>query len=47
MGIRSSDHGTPPILKKLALTSLISDGRSVGIVRSVTETREFVLYTVR
>jgi hypothetical protein len=33
IGIRHADHVAPPIRKKLALTSLTSGGRSVGIVR--------------
>jgi hypothetical protein len=35
-------HATPSVLKKLALTSLTSGGRLVGIVRSRTEAKEFV-----
>jgi hypothetical protein len=33
----------PSIRKKLAITSLTSGGRSVGIVRSQTQTMEFFL----
>jgi hypothetical protein len=33
----------PSILKKLAITSLTRGGRSVGIVRSRTQTMEFSL----
>jgi hypothetical protein len=36
-GIRCADHATPPIRKKLALTSPTSGGRSVGIVRLWTK----------
>jgi hypothetical protein len=36
-GIRCTDHATPSILKKLALTSPTSGGRSVGIVRLRTK----------
>jgi hypothetical protein len=32
VGIRHADHVAPSIRKKLALTSLTSGGRSVGIV---------------
>jgi hypothetical protein len=41
MGIGRADHVTPSIRKKLAITSPTSDGRSVGIVRSRTQTTEF------
>jgi hypothetical protein len=34
----------PSIHKKLALTSLTSGGRSVGIVRLRTEATEFFIY---
>jgi hypothetical protein len=43
VGIRHADHVTPYIRKKLAITSPISGGRSVGIVRSRTQTMEFSL----
>jgi hypothetical protein len=33
VGIRHADHVAPSILKKLAITSPTSGGRSVGIVR--------------
>jgi hypothetical protein len=36
-----ADHVTPSIRKKLALTSLTSGGRLVGIVRSRTKATEF------
>jgi hypothetical protein len=41
VGIRHTDHVAPSIFKKLAITSPTSDGRSVGIVRSRTQTMEF------
>jgi hypothetical protein len=41
--IRHADHVTPSIRKKLAITSPTSGGRSVGIVRSRTQTMEFSL----
>jgi hypothetical protein len=41
VGIRHADHVAPSILKKLAITSPTSGGRSVGIVRSRTQTMEF------
>jgi hypothetical protein len=41
MGIRCTDHATPPISKKLALTSQTSGGCSVGIVRLRTKATEF------
>jgi hypothetical protein len=41
VGIRHADHVTPSIRKKLAITSPTSGGRSVGIVRSRTQTMEF------
>jgi hypothetical protein len=40
--IRGADHVRPSIRKKLALASLTSGGRSVGIVRSRTETTGFL-----
>jgi hypothetical protein len=42
VGIRHSDHVAPSILQKLAITSPTSGGRSVGIVRSRTQTMEFI-----
>jgi hypothetical protein len=41
VGIRHADHVAPSIRKKLALASLTSGGRSVGIVRSRTKATEF------
>jgi hypothetical protein len=43
MGIRCADHVTPLYPQKLALTSPTGGGRSVGIVRSRTNTMEFSL----
>jgi hypothetical protein len=43
VGIRHADHVAPSIRKKLAITSPISGGHSVGIVRSRTQTMEFSL----
>jgi hypothetical protein len=43
LGIRHADHVAPSIHKRLALTSLTSNGRSVGIVRLRTEAMEFLL----
>jgi hypothetical protein len=43
VGIRHADHVAPSILKKLTITSPTSGGRSVGIVRSRTQTMEFSL----
>jgi hypothetical protein len=43
VGIRHVDHVAPSIRKKLAITSPTSGGRSVGIVRSRTQTMEFSL----
>jgi hypothetical protein len=43
VGIRHADHVAPSIRKKLALTSLKSGGRSVGIVRLWTEAMEFIM----
>jgi hypothetical protein len=40
VGIHHADHVATSISKKLAITSLTSDGRSVGIVRSRTQTME-------
>ena len=44
MGIRCADHVTPLYLQKLALTSPIGGGRSVGVVRSRTKATEFFFY---
>jgi hypothetical protein len=41
VGIRHADHAAPSIRKKLTITSPTSGGRSVGIVRSRTQTMEF------
>jgi hypothetical protein len=41
-GIRHADHVAPLYHQKLAITSPTSGGRSVGIVRSRTQTMEFV-----
>jgi hypothetical protein len=46
VGICHTDHVAPSIHKKLALTSLTSGGRLVGIVRSWTQPMEFVLFLV-
>jgi hypothetical protein len=46
VGIRHADHVAPSIRKKLAITSLTSGGRSVGIVRSRTQTMEFSFFLV-
>jgi hypothetical protein len=43
VGIRHADHVAPSIHKKLAITSPTSGDRSVGIVRSRTQTMEFVV----
>jgi hypothetical protein len=43
VGIRHADHVAPSIRKKLALTSLTSGGRSVGIVRLRTEAMVFFI----
>jgi hypothetical protein len=40
VGIHHADHVAPCIRKELALTSPTSGGRSVGIVRSRTQTTE-------
>jgi hypothetical protein len=42
IGIRHANHVAPSIRKKLALTSLTSGGRSVGVVRLRTEAVEFL-----
>jgi hypothetical protein len=41
VGIRHADHVAPSIRKMLAITSPTSGGRSVGILRSRTQTIEF------
>jgi hypothetical protein len=41
VGIRQADHVAPFYPQKLAITSPTSGGRSVGIVRSRTQTMEF------
>jgi hypothetical protein len=41
-GIRLADYATPLYPQKLALTTLKSGGRSIGIVRSRTQATEFV-----
>jgi hypothetical protein len=41
VGIRHADHAAPSIHKKLAITSLTTGGRSVGVVRTRTQTIEF------
>jgi hypothetical protein len=46
IGIRHADHVAPSILKKLAITSPTIGGRSVGIVRSRTQTIEFSFFSV-
>jgi hypothetical protein len=43
-GIRHADHVAPLYLQKLAITLLTSGGRSVGIVRSRTQTMEFSFF---
>jgi hypothetical protein len=44
MYIRRTDHATPLYPQKLALTSLTSGGRSVGIVRSRTKAMKLVYH---
>jgi hypothetical protein len=41
LGIRHADHLASSVRKKLAITSPTSGGRSVGIVRSRTQTMKF------
>jgi hypothetical protein len=43
LGIRHADHVAPSTREELALTSLTSGGRSVGIVRLRTEAMELLL----
>jgi hypothetical protein len=45
VGIRHADRVAPFIRKKLAITSPTSGGRSVGIVRSRTQTMEFSFFS--
>jgi hypothetical protein len=47
VGIRHADHVAPSIGKKLAITSLTSGDRSVGIVRSRTQTMGFFFWIER
>jgi hypothetical protein len=47
VGDRNADHVASFIHKKLALTSLTSGGRSVGIVRLLTEAMEFFFLLAR
>jgi hypothetical protein len=47
VGIRHTDHVAPSIRNKLAITSPTSGGRSVGIVRSQTQTMEFSLVYIQ
>jgi hypothetical protein len=42
VGIRHADHVAPLYPQKLAITSPTTGGRSVGIVRSRTQTVEFL-----
>jgi hypothetical protein len=44
VGIRHADHVAPSNPQKLAITSPTSGGRSVGIVRSRTQTMEVYFY---
>jgi hypothetical protein len=44
VGIRHADHVAPSIRKMLAITSPTSGGRSIGLVRSRTQTMEFFFY---
>jgi hypothetical protein len=44
VGIRHADRVAPSIRKKLAITSPTSGGRSVGTVRSRTQTMEFSFF---
>jgi hypothetical protein len=46
VGIRRVDHATPLCPQKLALTSLTSGGRSVGIVRSRTKTTKLLVIII-
>jgi hypothetical protein len=44
VGIRHADHVAPLYPQKLALASLTSVGRSVGVVRSRTQATEFSFF---
>jgi hypothetical protein len=44
VGIHHADHTTPFIRKMLRLTLPASGGRSVGIIRSRTQAKEFLYY---
>jgi hypothetical protein len=44
LGIRQPDHVAPANPQKLALTSPTSGGRSVGILSSLIQTTEIVLF---
>jgi hypothetical protein len=44
VGIRHADHVVPSIRKTLAITSPTSGSRTIGIVRSRTETMEFSFF---
>jgi hypothetical protein len=44
VGIRHADHVAPSIPKKVAIALPTSGGRSVGIVRSRTQTMEFIFF---
>jgi hypothetical protein len=44
VGNRCADHTTPLYPQKLALTSSVSGGRSVGIVRSRIKATELLLF---
>jgi hypothetical protein len=46
VGVRCADHVAPSIRKKLEITSPTSGGRSVGIVRSRTQTMEFRFFSL-
>jgi hypothetical protein len=47
VGIHHADHVVPSIRKSLAITSPTSGDRSVGIVRSRTQTMEFFLSDIQ
>jgi hypothetical protein len=47
VGISHADHVASSNRKKLALTSLTSGGRLVGIVRLRTEAMEFFLIVIK
>jgi hypothetical protein len=46
VGIRHADHVAPSIRKSWRTTSLTNCGRSVSIVRSLTQTMELVAWIV-